>query len=113
MVCDYYIQNEMVIEYQNNAGKRNFIYTNRIIKKGYIFDYPSNDLDNNVDSYEKYNHELERRIKLNTYNKILFENGDWIKELYKKKYETYLSQNYKDIVKIIKVYKKTVAWKRT
>ena len=66
MFCDYYIQNELVIEYQNTDGKRNTIYTNRSIKKGYIFDYPDEELDeNNINSDEKYKDELEQKIKLN------------------------------------------------
>jgi len=39
MGCDYYIQNELVIEYHDKSGRINTIYTNRSVEKGYVFNY--------------------------------------------------------------------------
>ena len=113
MGCDYYIQKELVIEYLDKTGKIFALYTDRNIEKGYILQSSEHDSDDDEDtSYKKYKEEIERRIKYNTYNKILFENGDWVQESYKKKYEQYLLRTYKEIVKIIKIYKKNTAWER-
>ena len=53
--------------------------------------------------------ELEKRIKKKTYTKILFENDKWIKPSYQNKYEDELIETYKEIVKFIKIYKKSTA----
>jgi hypothetical protein len=113
MGCDYYIQTELVIEYKDNTGRINTIYTNRKLEKGYIYFYENQDSDDDDETdHEKYKAELERLIKNNTYNKILFENGKWVKESYKGKYETYLRKTFKDIHEFLKVYKKNKAWER-
>ena len=94
MDCDYYIQKELVIEYQAKTCKIHTIYTNRVVQKGFIFNYPNevSDDDGNI-AHRKYNDELERKIKENTYDKILFKNGKWIEETYKKKYENALNKH--------------------
>lgn len=113
MGCDYYIQTELVIEYEDKNGRLCSIYTNRELQKGYIFNYQDQDSDDDLEtSDKKYQAEIERRIAENTYNKILFVNGEWVKESYKKKYEEHLMKTYKEIMKIHKVYKKASAWKR-
>lgn len=113
MGCDYYVQNELVIEYESKDGKRNTIFTDRTIEKGYIFKASDYDSDDDQDTtYNKYKAEIQRRIKDNTYNKMLFENGQWLNESYKKNYEEYLHRTYKEIVKIIKIYRKNTAWER-
>jgi hypothetical protein len=109
MSCDYYIQNELVIEYRDEDGRTNTIYTNRKLQKGYI-DQDSSDDDES--DHKKYEAELERRIKKNNYNKILFENGKWVKNKYKIKYEPYLMKTFIEIREILKVHKKNIAWKR-
>jgi len=111
MGCDYYIQTELVIEYEDKDGKINTIFTDRTIKSGYIF-IQDEDSDDNQTLYKKFNTELEKTIKANKYNKMLFKNGEWVKESYKTKYEYYLMNTYKDIIKIKKVYKKNLAWER-
>lgn len=114
MGCDYYIQKELVIEYQATNGKICTIYTNRTIQKGYIFSYPNEDSDDDQDTaYTKYRAELEKKITENTYNKILFENGRWCEQSYKKKYENCLTETCNNILKLLKVYKKMAAWERT
>ena len=113
MGCDYYIQTELVIEYNSTDGRINTLYTNRTLKKGYVFNYKDEDSDDDEETaHKKYSAEIERIIKENTFNKILFENEQWIKESYRTKYEPYLMKTYKEIIKFIKVYKKTTAWER-
>ena len=113
MGCDYYIQNVLVIEYQTKDGRINTIYTNRNVEKGYLFISPDYDSDDDVETFcKKYQAELERIIKKNEYDKMLFENGEWVKKSYKMNYEANLMETYKDIVKIVKVYKKYSAWER-
>jgi hypothetical protein len=113
MGCDYYIQKELVFEYQAKTGKIHTIYTGRTIQKGFIFSYPNEDSDDDtITANKKYQIELERKIKENTYDKILFKNGKWIDESYKKKYEHLLNETCKDILQVIKVYKKMTAWER-
>lgn len=113
MRCDYYIQKEIVFEYQDKSGQNHTIYTDRKLTKRYIFNYPEDDSDDDlVTMNKKYRAELEKKIKENTYNKILFENGKWIKKSYKTIYESNLRENFRDFVKILKVYKKHTAWER-
>ena len=113
MSCDYFIKNELVIEYESKDGKRNTIFTDRTIEKGYIFNKDSDDdIATQTTQYKQFHAELERRIKDNTYNKMLFENGEWVKKTYKTKYEDYLIKTYKDITKIIKVYRRKSAYER-
>lgn len=113
MGCDYYIQTELVIEYIDTTGKISYIWTNRDLTKGYIFNYLDKDSDDDHETcYKKYQAEIERKIKENTYNKILFENDVWIKESYRKKYEEQLKREFKEIRKFKKIYKKNTAWER-
>lgn len=113
MRCDYYIQKELVIEYQSKNGKINTIYTDRTFQKGFIFNYPNEVSDDDIfTANEKYQIELERKIKENTYNKILFKNGKWLEESYKKKYENSIKETCKDILQLLKVYKKISASER-
>jgi hypothetical protein len=110
MGCDYYLQNELVIVYEDKDYKFCTIYTNRKIQKGYVFDYRDTDDDEDT-AHKKYRDEIEIRIKENTYNKILFEKGNWVKESYKTKYESYLNKTFPEIEKIISIYKKYSCWK--
>jgi hypothetical protein len=113
MGCDYYIQIELVIEYVDVVGRISLIRTNRSFKKGYIYQSPYYDSDDDQEtSYKKYKTEIERKIKENTYNKILFDNNVWIKESYRKNYEEQLKREFKEIYKFKKIYKKVTAWER-
>ena len=60
----------------------------------------------------KFYAELERMIDENTYDKILFENDNWVKETYKKRYQDYLFKTFNQIYKLKKVYKSCYALKR-
>jgi hypothetical protein len=113
MGCDYYIQNVLVIDYQDKDGIIHTIYTNKSVEKGYLFCSPDYDSDDDIEtSYNKYQDEIERIIKKNEYDKILFENGEWVKKSYKMNYEAYLMKTYKDIENFVKVYKNYSAWQR-
>jgi hypothetical protein len=113
MGCDYYIQTELVIEYQNKYGTINTIYTDRNIARGYIHSYPDEDSDDDIHTQHiKYTAELERRIEQNTFTKMLFENKKWVKDSYKSKYADYLMNTFKDIVTFVRVYKNVHAWDR-
>lgn len=112
MGCDYYIQNEIVIEYLDKFGRLSFIYTNRKIKKGYIFETTDYDSDDDQETcYNKYKAEIEKQIKSNTYNKILFINDEWMNESYRKKYENMIKTEFKEIAVLKKINKKGTAWK--
>lgn len=112
MGCEYYIQSELVIEYLDKFNRLSFIYTNRKIEKGYVFESPDYDSDDDQEtSYKKYNAEIERQIKQNTYNKVLFINDEWMKESYRKKYENMIKNEFKEVEILKKVNKKITAWK--
>ena len=112
MWCDYYIQTELVIEYTDKSGRINTLYTDRQTKKGYVNRYFHEVSDDEETCYKKYIDEIERKINQNTFNKILFYNNEWVKPSYKLKYEAYLMKTCREIYNIIKVYKKTSAWRR-
>ncbi len=113
MGCDYYIQTELVIEYVDIVGRISIIRTNYNIQKGYIHQSPDYDSDDDQETcYKKYKAEITKRIKENTYNKILFDNENWIKETYRKNYEEILKREFKEIHKLKKIYKKITAWER-
>lgn len=111
MKSHYYIKKELVIEYQAKNGRICTIYTNTKFQKGFIFSYPDEDSDDDfIIAHRKFKAELERKIKENTYDKILFKNGKWIEESYKKEYENTINESCADILRLLKVYKKMTAW---
>ena len=99
----YFIQSELVIEYKAFNGRINTIYTNRKISKSKR-KFSSTDFSNIDDNSTT----MEDKIQHNTYNKILYSNGNWSKELYKNVYENMLKQTYNEIDVILKVYIKHV-----
>jgi len=113
MGCDYYVQTKVVIKYVNIAGRISCIQTNLHLEKRYLYQFSDYDSDDDQEtSYKKYEADIEGIIKQNTYDKILFENDEWIKESYRKKYEEKLKNEFKVIHKFIKIYKKFTAWER-
>lgn len=114
MGCDYYIQTELVIEYIDRNGRISCIFTNRELSKKYISrEKPGNMFEDDLNIYiNKYKSKLEEKLKENTYNKILFDNNEWIKRSYKKKYNDLLVKTFSDISKILKIYKKVTAWEK-
>jgi hypothetical protein len=109
MRCEYYIQKEIVIEYLAKNCKIYTVYTNRTVKKGFVFSYPNEGSDDLVTTNQTSQDELERKIKENTYDKILFKNGKWINETYRKMYENYLNDICSDFSQLLRVYKKITA----
>ncbi len=110
MRCEYYIQKEIAFEYIAKNCKSYTIYTDRTIKKGFVFNYTEQDSTHDlVTANKKIQAELERKIKENTYDKILFKNGKWLDKSYKKKYENSLNETCRDISQLTRVYKKITA----
>ena len=73
--CDYYINHDIVI-LDHNKNKK---YTFNIMKmRGYIGFINDDDYDEYCKLFEK---EMELRLKINTYEIILYENGKWINRL--------------------------------
>jgi hypothetical protein len=113
MVCDYYVQSDLVIVYYDNQGTLSTTRTNRILEKGYIFSVADEDSDEDEEiKYKKWKEELKRRVERNTYKKILYDNDNWIKESYEKKYSKELNIICPRMIKIVKVYKDYYAWER-
>ena len=106
MGCDYYIQVKLVIEYIEKDGKLCKVAINEELQKGYIFSYSDDDSEDDIEIQdEKYYNELEKRIKTNTNEKMLFENECWIKESYRTIYENDILTNVNNIHKLKRVYK--------
>lgn len=114
MNCHYYVKSTLVIEYIDKITSYiSIISTDIKINKGYIYytdDYDSDDDEETI--AEKIDLEIEKKIKLNTFNKMLYENSSWIKESYRKKYEGYLLREFPEISRFLKIYKKVTASKR-
>lgn len=111
MVYHYYVQSQLVIEYADKYGVMHKTITNTIIKKKYILSIPDNDSNDNYEKqFEKYNKELQKYIKKNTYNKMLYETDKWVKETYKKRYNKYIWILCPNLHKLLKIYKQYSAW---
>lgn len=107
----YYVQTELVIEYKNKYGINKCIYTNREVLKNYIDESIYCDIVYGSDSVNKnIKDKIERIIKDNTYNIILYQNGAWLEESYKNKYKTLVSNIFPDISELIRVYNKNTAY---
>ena len=106
MVCDYYIQTELVIEFSEMNGSLSKTTTNRMINRGYIMNIPDNDSDDDYDTQDKkYKKELEKKISENTYQKMLYENDRWVKSSYEKRYLRNITILCPTMIKLIRVYK--------
>jgi hypothetical protein len=113
MGCDYYTQSELVIEYMDEKGSICKTITNRVLERGYIWDVPDVDSDDDCQTQsKKYDEYIEKIINEHTYKKMLYENEQWIKSSYEKKYRKDLYIICPRIIKLIKVYKVYTAWKR-
>lgn len=113
MGCDYYIQSELVIEYVEEKGCICKTRTNRVLEKGYVFNIPDEDSDDDEETQlQKINKYIEKMIDKHTYKKILYDNGEWVKSSYEKKYVKDLKMICPRMVKLVKIYKDYIAWKR-
>ena len=111
MNCDYYIQTELVVEYLDKYKVMHKTITNTSIQKKYIVNVPENDSDDNFEiRIDKYNKEIKKCVEKNIYNKILYENDNWVKESYKKRYAKQLSFLCPNLHKLLTFYKKHSAW---
>ena len=108
MVCDFYIQTELVFEYADRYGVIHKTRTNTIIKKQYILNIPED--DDFETQLDKYNKELKKCIEKNTYDKILYENNSWQKESYKKRYDKQRLFLCPNLHKLLKIYKSHSCW---
>ena len=99
MMYDYYIQKELIIEYKNKNGLLCTITTNINIEKKYI---------NPCIEKEREIH-INREINDNTYKTIIYNNGAWITDLYRKQYKKQLIKTFREIHEIIKIYTKNTA----
>jgi len=111
MGCDYYIQSKLVIEYLDEADLLCVIYTDLRVKGAYVLkcaDYNYN--DDMATFTQKFRAELNKEIEKNNYETILFENDLWLKDIYKQTYESRIKREFKQILKLKKIYKKFTAW---
>lgn len=111
MTFDYCVQTELVIEYVDMCGIIHKTRTNTEIKKKYILGVQDEDSDDDYQTQlDKYNEELQKCIKKNTYNKILYENHLWVKDSYKKRYIKQIQCLCPGLHKLLRVYKTHSAW---
>lgn len=111
MGCDYYTQTELVIEYVDINGELCTISKNTKIKKGYFYVSPDYDSDDepDYDDEKKYKTEIQKIIEKNTFIKVLYVKGGWIKMTYAAKYINVV-KNIDNMSYIVKVYKKYSAY---
>lgn len=110
MVCDFYIQTELVVEYTDMYCVMHKTKTNTLLKQ-YMLTVPENNSDCDLETrLDKYNKELKNCVERNTYNTILYENDFWVKESYKKRYNKQISLLCPDLHKLLKIYKKHTSW---
>ena len=96
------------------SGKHHTLYTNRKMLKGYIqYDVASEDDDDELDqptATNRYLVLLTEKLNKNTYNKMFYDNDNWQKSRYKKKYEKYLTKVVPINSSIIKIFKKVKSY---
>jgi hypothetical protein len=110
MNCDYFVTNELVIEYINSNGSIDKMYSDRqkiecVIDKNDV-DYDS-DSENFASFDKKHKKLINDKILENTYNKSIFDNNIWIKPEYQNKFTRLLFMY--NITKVIRIYKKYTA----
>lgn len=101
MVCDYYIEKQLIIEYFSLKGHTCKIITNPKREKGYI---------NTKYEGNMFLEKLEKKINKKTYIKMIYKHKTWIKDKYQKKYGEKLKKRFPEIKDFIKIYKDSIAW---
>lgn len=110
MVCDYYIQSDLVIVYYDKCILSS-TRTNLTQKRGYIMSIDDKYLDDNEETRsKKWNEKLEQHIESHTYKKILYENDKWIKNSYEKKYLKQINMICPQVITFVKIYIDYYAW---
>lgn len=106
MVCDYYIINQIKIEFKDGSDPFDMECN---MKKAY-FDDDNFDINSDDSDYEdQINDLILNKYLCVKYNpKIIFDKGSWLKYCYKIKYEEYLVNLKFDISKILRMTKNQV-----
>ena len=102
MVCDFYIEKSLIIDYISLKGKICKISMITKREKGYIDKY--------VPGCNKYEKKLLKKIAKNSYVKTIYEKNIWVKEGYQQKYEEKIRKWFPEIKNFIKIYKDSNAW---
>ena len=106
MGCDYYIINQVKIEFKDDSEDYNLECN---IKKAY-FDDDNFDINSDGSDYEERMDELiqNKYLKVTYKPKIIFDKGEWVNEYYKCKYENYLLNLQFNISNILKMTKQQI-----
>ena len=81
------------------------------MKQKYI-SIPDEDSGEDLETQQnRYNREVDKYVKTNTYDKMLYVNNSWVKETYKKRYFKQISNICPTMYRIHAVYKSHLAWK--
>lgn len=111
MGCDYYIETGLVIEFVDMNGSLSKTTTNRRINRRYISSIPEDDSDDDFETRnKKFEKEMEKQLVGNTYKKMLYENDEWVKLSYKKRYLKDLIVLCPTLVKLKRIYKDNIAF---
>ena len=102
MVCDFYIEKSLVIDYVSSKGQICKIAMTTKREKGFVDKY--------APGCHKYERRLSKKMEKKTYVKIIYEKKTWCKEGYQKKYEERIRRWFPDIKDFIKIYKDSIAW---
>ena len=102
MVCDFYIEKSLVIDYISLKGQVCKIAMTTKREKGFIEKY--------VPGTSKYEKRLAKKIEKKTYIKMIYEKKTWSKDKYQQKYEAKIRKWFPEIKDFIKIYKDSVAW---
>jgi hypothetical protein len=102
MVCDFYVEQCLVIEFISLNGNFCKIITNKKREKGFIDKY--------VPGSDKYEKKLVKKIEKFSYVKMIYEKKTWTKDEYQKKYEERIRKWFPEIKDFIKIYKDSIAW---
>jgi hypothetical protein len=114
MVCDYVVESYLVIEYVDEQKRICKVTTNCKRECCYLDELPEHKLlDGENIKIESRNIYLNQKIQEKTRKKILFENDNWVKNSYKKRYKKGCYSNYIKSYKLIKIYKDFKAIERT
>jgi len=102
MVCDYFIETSIVVEFYSIKGEMCKIVTNIKRKKGFLYKYN--------ETSDKYVKKLQKKINKKCFEKNIYENNTWTKNNYQEKYESKLRKWFPKIDKFIKIYKDSISW---
>ena len=102
MVCDFYIEKSLNIDYISLQGKICKISMITKREKGVINKY--------LPGSNKYEKKLMKKIAKKSYVKTIYEKKTWVKERYQKKYEERIRKWFPEIKDFIKIYKDSTAW---